>query len=82
MARKVVNPLAKFVAPRKGDETDKRCAFVTKYDDVQHKKITFKQWCSGCGFYVCDVCLTALVSRPDLPHDMADHQPVEDDHVN
>lgn len=76
MARKVVVS-TKFVAPKQGDSADKRCAFVIKYDEVQHKKITFKQWCAGCHFYICENCrkqYPALTS-----HDVEAHQPDEVD---
>ncbi len=76
MARRVVTPLAKFVAPVKGDYSDKRCAFVQKYDEVQHRKITYRQWCSTCGFYICAAC--DKEQPRGTAHELVQHQPDTD----
>lgn len=78
MARKVVPP-SKFVAPKLGDKADLRCVFVQKYEEPGvHSRLTTMDWCSGCGFYVCDNC----DKRPPEAmgkHDVTDHQPEDPD---
>ncbi len=71
----------KFVRPQQGDNHDKRCAFVQKFDDVhgvKHGKVTWRQWCTGCRYYICEKCseLSVLVE----PHEVTAHAPdVEED---
>lgn len=87
MARKVPVLPEKFVAPKKEDSRDKRCAFVTKHDVKEHSRITFKQWCHGCGYYVCENCIKEGTKVPldiyargrtSAAHSMSLHQPDED----
>lgn len=83
MARKVPTE-KKFVAPKKGEKKDVRCAFVTKYDERTHSKLTVGDWCFGCGFYVCSNCEK---TDPDAflgpDHDVGEHQPDDfDDDVD
>lgn len=71
----------KFKAPKKGDQQDKRCAFSAKHDDknnVKHGRITWRQWCHGCEYYVCTDCeittpMSVLGSKKQ--HDITAHQP-------
>lgn len=91
MARKVPLLPEKFVAPRQGDQRDKRCAFVTKYDTKPHSRVTLKQFCHGCGYYICENCIKEGTKVPidvysrgrtNDAHDLTLHLPDEDVDVN
>lgn len=74
--------LSKWSRPKREDRRDKRCAFVTKYDEEkQHSRITYRDWCEGCGFYVCNKCHEGGFRHIKTTHNVLEHvdETIEDE---
>lgn len=59
--------------PKKGDMSDKRCAFVADRPGKHDLgKDPDEMWCSGCGFYLCESCDDNM--QPFGAHDVIEHE--------